>query len=304
MLKAELRVVGGKHHGKVIPLSIGKFLIGREQDCQLRPNSELVSRHHCAFTIDNYTVRLRDLGSTNGTFVNNERLVGQVQLKTGDRVRIGKLDFSVSVREVAEKADSSAAVTMPPSLGTETAELNSAETSTEFELPAPEQHPASPEDAPTSDTTVMLPLPNQNGYGSYPPAPEGYAQFPAPAYYQPPGAFPPPAYPYQQPMMPYPPMGMYPQPPMHYPMPGPAYQPQHEAVPSAQSSTAGGVSIPPVRLPNPEHTGIQPEPAKPPSPASESQNGGEGKTEAADAKKPSEKAAEIIRQHFTRRPKT
>ena len=67
MLQAELKILGGKHQGKAIPLSTKKFLVGREQDCQLRPNSDLVSRHHCVFSIDDYAVRLRDLGSTNGT---------------------------------------------------------------------------------------------------------------------------------------------------------------------------------------------------------------------------------------------
>ena len=52
MIEAELHVVGGKHSGQVIPLNRRKFLIGREGDCQLRPNSELVSRHHCVFGMD------------------------------------------------------------------------------------------------------------------------------------------------------------------------------------------------------------------------------------------------------------
>ena len=62
MVAAELKVVGGKHAGQVIPLNRRKFLIGREQDCQLRPNSDMVSRHHCVFSIDDFSVRLRDLG--------------------------------------------------------------------------------------------------------------------------------------------------------------------------------------------------------------------------------------------------
>jgi pSer/pThr/pTyr-binding forkhead associated (FHA) protein len=76
MLQAVLRVLSGRQNGAFIPLPVGKFLIGREEDCQLRPNSELVSRHHCVFTNDDFTLRLRDLGSTNGTFVNGERLRG------------------------------------------------------------------------------------------------------------------------------------------------------------------------------------------------------------------------------------
>lgn len=97
-MRAELKVVEGKHQGAVIPINRKKFLVGREEDCHLRPNSDLVSRHHCVFTIDEYSVRLRDLGSTNGTLVNNARVNGQIELKDGDRIRIGKLLFQIVIR--------------------------------------------------------------------------------------------------------------------------------------------------------------------------------------------------------------
>ncbi|MBI5757177.1 MAG: FHA domain-containing protein, partial [Planctomycetales bacterium] len=98
-MQAELKVLDGKQQGKSIPLNMKKFLIGREEDCHLRANSDLISRHHCVFSIDDYTVRLRDLGSTNGTFVNEERISGQVVLSDGDRVQIGKLLFQVVVKQ-------------------------------------------------------------------------------------------------------------------------------------------------------------------------------------------------------------
>lgn len=97
MLRAELKVVGGKQHGSLIPLQTKKFLVGREQDCQLRPSSESVSRHHCVFTLDDFGVRVRDLGSTNGTFVNGQRVQGQVILQPGDRILIGKLEFEIVI---------------------------------------------------------------------------------------------------------------------------------------------------------------------------------------------------------------
>lgn len=97
MLKAELKVVGGKQHGSLIPLQTRKFLVGREQDCQLRPASDSVSRHHCVFTVDDFSVRLRDLGSTNGTFVNGQRVQGQAILQPGDRILIGKLEFEIVI---------------------------------------------------------------------------------------------------------------------------------------------------------------------------------------------------------------
>lgn len=97
MLRVELKVVGGKQHGSLIPLQTKKFLVGREQDCQLRPSSESVSRHHCVFTLDDFGVRLRDLGSTNGTFVNDQRVQGQAILQPGDRILIGKLEFEIVI---------------------------------------------------------------------------------------------------------------------------------------------------------------------------------------------------------------
>ena len=101
MLRAELKVVGGKQHGSLIPFQTKKFLVGREQDCQLRPSSESVSRHHCVFTLDDFSVRLRDLGSTNGTFVNGQRVQGQAILQPGDRILIGKLEFEIVIEGAA-----------------------------------------------------------------------------------------------------------------------------------------------------------------------------------------------------------
>ena len=89
MLTVELKVLEGRQQGKTIPLNVRQFLIGREEDCHLRPNSDLVSRHHCVFTVDDFTVRLRDLGSTNGTFVNGQP-VRRVALADGTRVTLGR----------------------------------------------------------------------------------------------------------------------------------------------------------------------------------------------------------------------
>ena len=102
MISVELHVIGGKHSGQVISLDRKKFLIGREADCQLRPNSELVSRHHCAFSVDDFSVRLRDLGSTNGTLVNGDRIRKDVVLQPNDLVVVGNLEFKVVINEVSD----------------------------------------------------------------------------------------------------------------------------------------------------------------------------------------------------------
>ncbi len=112
MLNAALKVLGGKQDGKLIPLATKKFLIGREQDCHLRPNSDSVSRHHCVITVDDFTVHVRDLGSSNGTFLNNVRLVGLREANNGDRLRIGSLEFEIVARKGAPTV---AAVSAAPS---------------------------------------------------------------------------------------------------------------------------------------------------------------------------------------------
>ena len=73
------------------------FRIGRGEDCQLRPRSEMISRRHCEILVEEGATKVRDLGSRNGTFVNGERVKGERQLKTGDRLKMGPLEFEVQL---------------------------------------------------------------------------------------------------------------------------------------------------------------------------------------------------------------
>ena len=73
-MDAKLRVVKGPFSGRTIRVPQGKLLIGREKDCQLRLDSNSVSRHHCVLLLDEYALRIRDLGSKNGTIVNGTRI--------------------------------------------------------------------------------------------------------------------------------------------------------------------------------------------------------------------------------------
>jgi predicted component of type VI protein secretion system len=94
-MELSLKVLSGRNAGQLIKVPVTKFIIGRSEDCHLRPHSDLVSRHHCAILIDNGTVAIRDFNSKNGTFVNGEKVVGQCDLKSGDKVAVGQLVFEV-----------------------------------------------------------------------------------------------------------------------------------------------------------------------------------------------------------------
>lgn len=98
-MELTLKVVSGKHAGQKLRVPAPKFLIGRGDDCQLRPNSDMVSRHHCVLLVGSGGAVVRDLGSRNGTFVNDERIEGDRPLKAGDRLSIGQLKFEVSIKQ-------------------------------------------------------------------------------------------------------------------------------------------------------------------------------------------------------------
>jgi predicted component of type VI protein secretion system len=85
----------GKQKGKAIPVRLPQFLVGRDPQCHLRPVSPLISKRHCAILQKEGKVFLRDFDSTNGTFVNGERVQGQQELKAGDRLKIGPIEVEV-----------------------------------------------------------------------------------------------------------------------------------------------------------------------------------------------------------------
>ena len=93
----KLRIVGGKHAGQEIAVQGEKFLIGRGEDCHLRPSSDSVSRRHCEIRIDGQATWITDLNSSNGTLVNGARISGDYKLNPGDQLRIGPLRFDVVI---------------------------------------------------------------------------------------------------------------------------------------------------------------------------------------------------------------
>ena len=69
--------------------------LGRGPSADFVVNATLVSRVHCHFSASVTELAVEDLRSTNGTFVNEKR-VRQSSLRVGDRLRVGRLELSVS----------------------------------------------------------------------------------------------------------------------------------------------------------------------------------------------------------------
>lgn len=92
-MKISLVVTQGTQQGKAIPISKAEFIIGRDAQCHLRPASQHVSKKHCAIRVKGDKVFLEDFGSTNGTFINDQPVKGEREVRDGDRLKIGPLDF-------------------------------------------------------------------------------------------------------------------------------------------------------------------------------------------------------------------
>ncbi len=89
-----LLVVAGENAGKLFPLNKPVLMIGRSPNADIRINEKAVSHHHARLHIDNGVCTLRDLESTNGTFVNNELIASPVRLRGGDAVGVGSTTFT------------------------------------------------------------------------------------------------------------------------------------------------------------------------------------------------------------------
>jgi predicted component of type VI protein secretion system len=93
----KLVVLAGAKSGTEIPLKKEKFVIGRASDCTLRAGSEAISRHHCAIVRGEEGLKVRDLGSRNGTWVNDNRIEAETLLRSGDKLRVGSLEFRIDL---------------------------------------------------------------------------------------------------------------------------------------------------------------------------------------------------------------
>ena len=97
-MRVTLRVIAGPQTGRVFTFEQHEtFMIGRSEDAHFcLPQDRYFSRHHCILEIAPPQCFLRDLGSTNGTFVNGIR-VESAYLKSGDRIQGGETVLEVEV---------------------------------------------------------------------------------------------------------------------------------------------------------------------------------------------------------------
>jgi pSer/pThr/pTyr-binding forkhead associated (FHA) protein len=69
--------------------------IGRSTGAEFMVEAPLVSRLHCQLSATQHALQVKDLNSTNGTYVNGRRVTA-AKLQDGDRLRVGRAEFTIS----------------------------------------------------------------------------------------------------------------------------------------------------------------------------------------------------------------
>jgi len=96
----ELVVARGKASSRNIKLKGPRVVLGRASDCDLRITSQKVSRKHCEIVEqDDGLLAVRDLGSSNGTYINNEKVSEERTVHAGDELAIGPVRFVIQYPE-------------------------------------------------------------------------------------------------------------------------------------------------------------------------------------------------------------
>jgi len=100
----DARLVMFKPDRKRVDIQLVKpiTVIGRAEDCDLELPLAGISRHHCRIRLGGGKIRLKDLSSSNGTYVNGDR-TDEADLSAGDMLAVGPVCFTVQIDGVPKK---------------------------------------------------------------------------------------------------------------------------------------------------------------------------------------------------------
>ena len=84
-------VVGGDLNGTIFDLLDGETIVGRNPDCTIPLEFQGISRKHFKAIVKNDHCEVHDMGSSNGTFLNNTKIDGSIVVNKGDLVKLGSI---------------------------------------------------------------------------------------------------------------------------------------------------------------------------------------------------------------------
>jgi len=89
VVRKHLQILLGRERARIYAVEGGAYVLGRSSECDLVLASDIVSRRHATIAIGPRDVRVRDLGSSNGTYINGARVVGDGLAGEGDIILVG-----------------------------------------------------------------------------------------------------------------------------------------------------------------------------------------------------------------------
>jgi pSer/pThr/pTyr-binding forkhead associated (FHA) protein len=98
LVLAKLVILTGRHRGARLNLPEKTVVVGRDEDCAVRLNTHEVSRRHCTLLVNGDEIRVNDLESRNGTFINDVEVKEESILKPGDILRVGPMRFQMETQ--------------------------------------------------------------------------------------------------------------------------------------------------------------------------------------------------------------
>lgn len=160
----EVNLVLFKKDGSQKTFSLRKdnTIIGRHDDCDLYIPLQAVSRKHCRLIKNNQIVKLHDLGSRNGTFLNGKHIKEETAAKAGDYISIGPLTFLLQINGEPKKIVPPKPVPAQPAMSKAKPQAKTPDKSPEEKIPQEppkEQKPqeASEKPAPENDLSGSFP---------------------------------------------------------------------------------------------------------------------------------------------------
>lgn len=90
---AKLVVLSEGFTGQSYELKVDKTTVGRVEDNTFQIPHPSVSSHHCEILLKGSDIAVKDLNSTNGTFINNNQITGEAMVKPGQILRLGQIEI-------------------------------------------------------------------------------------------------------------------------------------------------------------------------------------------------------------------
>ncbi len=116
---------------RVLPIRNKAAILGRRPDCDFCIPLQVVSRRHCQISQEANIIKVRDLKSSNGTFLNGTKIADEILAGAGDKIQIGPLTFTVQVNgNPTEVSAADTAVMMPDLSNIDLDKLNGSATFT------------------------------------------------------------------------------------------------------------------------------------------------------------------------------